>query len=168
MKNAKSDPPRFKRKKRLIDRRLQLRFVATFAATAGLAVLVQTIVMGYVLASIIEAAPNDKLMLMSAAPKMLATGVVASFALMLPATVLLGIHMTFPIAGPLYRFRQYLGSVSAGERPGPCRIRQGDELQDLCDLINSALASYQTEIEELVEDLADGGDMADDERERAA
>jgi hypothetical protein len=32
----------------------------------------------------------------------------------------------------------YLKQVIARETSEPCRIRKGDELQDLCDLINAA------------------------------
>jgi hypothetical protein len=51
-----------------------------------------------------------------------------------------GVLSTFRIAGPIYRFEQYLRQVVKGEAEGPCRIRDGDELWDLCDLINQATA----------------------------
>lgn len=134
-----------RRRRHLIDRRIQLKFVATFAATAGIAVLVQAIVTGYVLSTVVEQAPNDRLLLLAAAPRATAIGVLTSFLLLMPAAALMGVMLTFPIAGPLYRFKQHLASIARGERPGPCKIREGDELQDLCELLNAAVDSLQSE-----------------------
>lgn len=61
-----------------------------------------------------------------------------SLAILVPVTFVFGILLTFRVAGPIYRFEQYLRSVAKGEQIGPCKIRQGDELQPLCDAINEA------------------------------
>ena len=61
-----------------------------------------------------------------------------SFGMLLPLTIAIGILVTFRIAGPLYRFERFLELVIRGEQVGPCKLRNGDELQDLCDLINEA------------------------------
>jgi hypothetical protein len=58
--------------------------------------------------------------------------------MLVPLTLLVGITSTHKVVGPLYRFRVYLTQLAAGERPAPCRIRQNDELQDLCELLNRA------------------------------
>ncbi len=65
--------------------------------------------------------------------------------LLTPLTISVGILVTFRIAGPIYRFETYLQSVARGENPGPCRLRKGDELQDLCDAINEALNALRSE-----------------------
>lgn len=145
MSHPESSTSKPKRRRRFIDKRIQLKFVTAFACTAGLAVLVQSIVMGYVLASIAEQAPNDQLYLAQAVPRAVATSVVASFVLLLPATIMLGILTTFPVVGPLYRIRQHLASIIAGERPGPCRVRSTDELQDMCELINGVVATLEAD-----------------------
>ena len=67
-----------------------------------------------------------------------ATCLAVSFGLFLPLTFCIGVLVTFRIAGPVYRFEQYLKQVSRGEQLGPCKIRDGDEFQGLCDLINEA------------------------------
>ena len=48
--------------------------------------------------------------------------------------------VTFRIAGPIYRFEQYLAGIAEGRQLGPCRIREGDELVELCARINEATA----------------------------
>ncbi len=51
----------------------------------------------------------------------------------------MGIRSTFPIAGPVYRFLADLGDVAEGGYQRPLKIREGDELQDLCAAMNAAL-----------------------------
>jgi hypothetical protein len=62
-----------------------------------------------------------------------------SFAVLLPSVLAIGVLLTFRVAGPIYRFERYLEDVAAGRDTGPCRIREGDQLQELCDRINAAL-----------------------------
>ena len=57
--------------------------------------------------------------------------------------IAVGILVTFRVAGPVYRFEQHLGSLARGEDPGTCRIRKGDELQDLCASINAAVETLR-------------------------
>ena len=63
--------------------------------------------------------------------------------MLLPATLLIGIHATFRVAGPIYRFEQHLRAVASGMHAGDCRIRRGDELHDLCDSINAAVRALE-------------------------
>jgi len=67
-----------------------------------------------------------------------------------------GILLTFRLAGPIYRFEQYLRSVARGEQIGPCKIRKGDELQFLCDAINDATEPLRMERVTPQEAAADG------------
>ena len=78
-------------------------------------------------------------------PSLLGSIALTAFLILLPATSVFGILITFRTAGPIHRFKQHLASVARGEQPGPCRIRKGDELQDLCDAINEALAQARRE-----------------------
>lgn len=64
-----------------------------------------------------------------------------SVLVLLPLTAALGVALTFRRAGPLYRMHVHLAQVAQGRANGPCRIREGDELQVLCDLLNDALAA---------------------------
>jgi len=131
------------RKKKLIEPGIQLRFFALFLATVCVAALVQTIVLGYVLREVAARLPHDGEAVAERIPGALALGMGATLVLLAPVTLALGVRTTFPIVGPLYRIRQHLGLVVAGERPGPCRIRKGDELQELCALLNRALEPVQ-------------------------
>lgn len=63
----------------------------------------------------------------------------------LPLTFLVGVVGSFRFAGPLYRFDQFLKAVIAGDRPNDIRLRAGDELQDLADLMNEATRSLRSE-----------------------
>jgi nitrogen fixation/metabolism regulation signal transduction histidine kinase len=58
----------------------------------------------------------------------------------LPLTIAVGILVTFRIAGPVYRLKEFLKSIASGATPEDCRLRKGDELQDLCSLANDATA----------------------------
>lgn len=60
--------------------------------------------------------------------------------LLVPVMTLVGILITHRIAGPAYRMRMHLEAIeTTGEIPGPCKIRKGDELQELCSLLNQAI-----------------------------
>ena len=102
--------------------------------------LLQFLLLGFFLSGAVEeiAAGNGHLapLMTSIALKMLAF----SFLVLVPMLVVLGVILTSHIAGPVYRFQAYLGSVVRGEYQGPCKIRKGDELQSLCDAINELSA----------------------------
>ena len=62
-----------------------------------------------------------------------------TLALLVPLTLAIGILVTHRVAGPLYRFEEYLKAVARGEPVGRCHIRKGDECQSLCDAVNDAV-----------------------------
>ena len=59
--------------------------------------------------------------------------------LLVPVTLIVGITTTFKVAGPLHRLEQHCRAIIRGEDPGICKLRKGDEMQDLCDLFNQAI-----------------------------
>ncbi len=59
-----------------------------------------------------------------------------SFGMLLPLTIAVGVMVTFRIAGPVYRFEKYLREVHEGTELRPCKLRKGDELEELCAIIN--------------------------------
>jgi signal peptidase II len=66
---------------------------------------------------------------------MLASGLI--FMVVIP---ILSIFVSHKIAGPLFRFEKTLRDALQSEGPiPPIRLRQGDELQSLADLINQLL-----------------------------
>lgn len=64
---------------------------------------------------------------------------VFGFALSVPLFLVVGIVVTFRIAGPIYRFERYFEALGKNGYTGACRIRQTDELHDLCNAINQGL-----------------------------
>jgi hypothetical protein len=110
-----------------------------FLGVAALALLVQTTYLGLLLVELAASMPAGGDFLERVAGDLVLKALVVSMLLLLPLTALVGVHMTFRVAGPLYRFHQYMRSVAAGDDPGPCRLRDGDEFQELCDLINAGL-----------------------------
>jgi len=124
------------RKKKLILPRLQLRLVAVFLCTACLTVQATAILVSFTLARLARELPNDGEALMGALPEFLWTNLLLGLCLLLPLTLGVGIVSTFKIAGPLYRFDKFLRDVRDGRQSEPCRLRRGDELQDLCTLLN--------------------------------
>ena len=130
----------YKRKKKLINPSLQLRLVAVFLCTAGVAVQVEAILIALTLSQLAGKLPNDGGILLTALPEFLRTNLLLTLALLVPLTIGIGVVATFKIAGPLYRFEQFLRAVRDGEQTEPCRIREGDELRELCQLLNEVTA----------------------------
>ena len=128
--------PTYKRRIRLIRPRLQLRLIMSITGVAVLALALQYMVFMRVLASVALALPNDGAALMTLISAKLLAVAILTLAMLLPAALLVGVLVTHRIAGPIYRFEVYLKQVLAGTQTAECRLREGDELQDLCVLIN--------------------------------
>ena len=127
-----------RRRIKLIKPRLQLRLIGVFVGLSGLGFLMQSLHVGLRLSELAASAPEGGPYLMAVMPELPLEILAVSFGMLLPLTVAVGILVTFRIAGPVYRFEQYLKGVINGEEVGPCRLRKGDQLQDLCDLITQA------------------------------
>jgi len=148
---------KYKRRKKLIDPGLQLRLTGAFVAMSALSLLLQFLLFAQYLSDAAAALPHDGPVLASGINGLLGKTLLVSFAVLLPVTLAVGILVTFRVAGPLYRFTQFLGSVSRGEHPGECRIRKGDELHEFCALLNRVtepLRAGQTETRESAEGAA--------------
>ena len=50
--------------------------------------------------------------------------------------MIVGVITTFRIAGPLFRFQQFLESIERGEKPADCKIRRTDDLHEFCAVLN--------------------------------
>ncbi|MFT4540759.1 MAG: hypothetical protein ACI835_003217 [Planctomycetota bacterium] len=131
--------PKHKRKRILIEPRIQLKFAALFLSLACAAIAVQSIVIVNSLQSVASELPHDGVALTQHIPNILAKTILFTFALLLPLSFALGVRTTFGIVGPLYRFRNYLGDVASGKRTGRCSIRKADDLHDLCSIINEVV-----------------------------
>ena len=151
-----------KRKRKFIEPRLQLKFVGLFLTTAVVGVAFQMVVLHFMLNRAATALPSDGGELLALIPRLMFDSFLITAGLLIPFTVLLGIRSTFTIVGPLYRFRVFLKQVGRRQQSEPCQIRKGDELQDLCALLNDVTEPLR---ENVVVDPANGGrkQVVDDE-----
>lgn len=134
---------KYKRRIKLIKPGIQLRLIGAFVGLSALSFLLQALVLARRLSDTATQLPEGGSQLMSVMPDLLKDVLIFSFGLCLPLTFAVGVLVTFRIAGPVYRFEKYLAQVARGEATGPCYIRKGDQLQDLCDQINAATESIR-------------------------
>ena len=135
----RNKPARERRSIKLILPDLQLRLICWFTAMTSIALVGQFLLFSSSLTRFAAQMPEGGPYLTSSMGELLFDVLIFSFGMLLPATLLIGIHATFRVAGPIYRFKEHLKKVAAGEFVGPCRIRSGDQLQDLCQLINDGI-----------------------------
>jgi hypothetical protein len=128
--------PRFRRRRFLIKPRLQLRLSLIFVGLTLLALTLQGLLFGAMVVRTAEAMPVGGEYLMDLLPGMMLRSILFALGVAVPLTVMAGIRSTFPITGPVHRFESYLREVLAGTQLGPCKIRKGDHLGELCELIN--------------------------------
>ena len=129
----------WRRRNKLPKPGLQLRLVGAFAGLCLLALLSQTLVMGVALSGLAGSLPSGGGHLASEVPGLLTRTFLWSCALLLPALLLIGILITFRVAGALTGLERHLQAVVRGEVTGPCQLRRKDDLQDFCALMNEAL-----------------------------
>lgn len=135
----------YRRRIKLIKPKLQLKMVGVFVGLSALGFLLQSLHVGLRLSELSASMPEGGPYLMAVMPELPLEILLVSFGMLLPLTIAVGILVTFRIAGPVYRFEKYLKAVIRGEEVGPCRIRKGDEFQELCELINQATAATREE-----------------------
>lgn len=127
-----------RRKRKLIKPRLQLRLTGVFVGLTALSLLLQFVLFTNVLHETAVALPNDGPVMLEAINRITLRVLIASFLVFLPLTLGIGVLCTFRIAGPVYRFEQFLGAVIRGERPRDFKLRRGDQLTELGALLNEA------------------------------
>lgn len=130
----------YKRRKKLIKPRLQLRMSGLFVGLVSLMLLLQFALITAALHHAANTLPSDSALLLGQTNSLSLRIIGISAAVFLPLTLLVGILSTFRIAGPLYRFEKFLKSVQNGENPENFTLRERDELKDLAELINSSTA----------------------------
>lgn len=135
----------YRRRKKLIKPRFQLKLACAGLAIALVSVMVLMILLNEAIMDMMDKGWLDPVSVQSGWIGMLAGKLLLAAALLVPLTIALGIILTHRIAGPMYRFEQFLVSVHAGEKPGPCVIRKGDEFQEFCDLLNEVTAPLRGE-----------------------
>ena len=136
---------KYKRRIKLIKPRLQVRLIGAFTAVAVIALLLQYLLVAQHLTWTAARLPMGGEYLMDEIPRILMQVLGISFAVLFPLAFAIGVIATFRVAGPVYRFEKYMGELAEGGDPGICRLRSGDELQELCDLINEARERHWAE-----------------------
>ena len=127
------------RRDRLVRPCLQLRLILAFLGVAAMALLLQFVLFASVISTAASELPQDGQILLERTTGLSITIFLVSLGVLLPLCFFVGVLVTFRVAGPLYRFEKYFESVARGEDPGTCRIRKGDDLQELCTVLNAAM-----------------------------
>lgn len=130
----------YKRRKKLINKRMQLKMVAVFTAIGCTCALFQIVLVNFGLLSIARSIPGAGTEVLSQARGMMAQNVFWTLGAMIPLMTCVGIIITHRVAGPAYRMTQHCRAIAAGEPVRPCKIRKDDELHELCDALNAAIA----------------------------
>lgn len=140
-----SNQQQFKRRIKIIKPKFQLKLVGIFVGLSALSVLLQSVLLAHRLTQLSVEVPVGGQYVVDALPGLISEIIVFAFGLVLPLIFAVGVLITHRIAGPVYRFEQYLGAIARGEDVGECKIRNGDELVELCDLINKAVERLKSE-----------------------
>jgi hypothetical protein len=127
-----------RRRQKLIKPGIQLRLSGVFAGLSVLCLVIQWLLLSSMLANAAHKMPVGGDYLLDLIPSLLFRSLLFSLVIALPLTMLVGVQSTFRITGPIYRFESFLKEVIRGKQLGPCKIRKGDLLGDLCELINGA------------------------------
>lgn len=133
------------RRRKLIKTKLQLKLIGVFVGLACVSALIQTLLVNHSLLAVLGTPESGSQALRIDLSGLLLGNLALSLGLLVPAMGFVGLLVTHRIAGPVYRFEQHLSAYARGQDPGPCRIREGDELQELCTIINQALERARSE-----------------------
>lgn len=129
---------RHRRRKKFVKPEVQRHWAIMLLLVTGVSMLGQGILLMFILTRLALELPNDGELVVASIPGNLAWSMGLTFLFLAPFLVVTAVLVSFRFAGPIYRFEQYLKQVIAGDRPPACRLRKGDQLTDLCDLINEA------------------------------
>ena len=148
-------PSKKVRKQKLVDRRLQLKLVGWFVVTAAVSLGLQYVLTVNTMAEVALQPHRDTASAFDAVVHASLRNLGVCLLITLPVVAVVAVLATFRILGPLEAMKRFLGAVQRGERDQPMVLRKGDELQELCRLVN-----------EVTEPLRE--EPADDERREAA
>ena len=157
-----------KRRIKLIKPRLQIRLTMTFVGLAAMGLVLQFLLLMARMSKHSVEFPGEGSRLFDQLDSLLLNALLTSALLFLPLIFAVGILSTFKLAGPIYRFERFLQQVANGERGARCSLRKGDELQELCDLLNRAIAKLESERAETEIELEGGAEGASQSTEGPA
>jgi hypothetical protein len=127
------------RKRKLVKPRLQLKLILTFLSMGVLAAILQAALMGNALAEPVTPGSAEAV-ISEGLYQLVWANLFTTLAALVPVSLIIGTIVTFRLAGPIYRFESFLRGVLAGTHPEPCRLRKGDEMLELRDLLNEVTA----------------------------
>jgi hypothetical protein len=130
----------FRRRWMLVNRRLQLRIALYFVLVAAGALGLEAWLVHREVAALADEPTISTAALLEAWPGVLARRAAQALLLALPVLVGVAIAVSFRVAGPMYRFEKFLREVRDEGRTAPCTLRQQDDFQEFCTLLNDALA----------------------------
>ncbi len=126
------------RKKRFVSKSIQAGLTGSFITVAVVCALLQVVLVNRSLGQLAGELGEPQVFL-EALPSLLMSNLGITLAVLVPAMWFFGVLVTHRIAGPVYRLERYLEGIARGEYEGPCKVRKGDELQELCDKLNRAV-----------------------------
>lgn len=129
----------YTRKRRLIAPGFQLKIIGVFALLGGISMLFQAVILSRALTVLGERSASLSTAVLGEARGLILESLLFGLACSIPLFAVVGLVVTFRIAGPLYRIHRYLKAVAERGYEGPCQIRKDDELQDLCGDLNRAM-----------------------------
>lgn len=129
----------FKRKRKLINKRLQLKMVGVFTAIGCTCALFQIVLVNYGLLEIARSVPEGGDDILRQARGMMVTNTMWTLGALIPLMTCVGVILTHRIAGPAYRMTNHCKDIASGGPVRPCNIRKDDELQELCNSLNAML-----------------------------
>lgn len=139
------------RTKKLVSPSIQLRLSLWFVGTTAAALLFQYLLVSRELTALAEHLPGDSERNQAELASVAWGTLRSSLLIVLPLIAGAGVLATFRLAGPLYAMQRFLERIVRGERPADCSLRRGDQLQELCALLNEATHPLRTTAEETEE-----------------
>lgn len=134
---------KYRRRQKLTKAAMQLRVVSVFLFLACVAVLFQVILLNRSLLSLADQMPLEGQELADRIPTVVFGNLLVTLGILFPTMLVAGILVTHKIAGPVYRLERYFEAIARGEDPGTIRFRDGDELHELAERINLAVAKLR-------------------------
>lgn len=131
------------RKQKLIAPRFQLKLIGTFFFLACVSALFQALMLHSSLQELEPHLGERSAAMILLLDELFRQNLLIAFAALGPLMLVVGVIITHRIAGPVYRMERHLEAIARGENPGECRIRKGDEFQELCTRINEAVRALE-------------------------
>ena len=132
-----------KRRSRIVRGSFQLRLAGSFVLLAGTALVLQFLLLTFRLVSELTKLEGPGGELAKEIPFVLLQVFAFSALFLVPIVFATAILLTFRVAGPVHRIKTYLRDLAEGVATEPCRIREEDQLHELCDLLNRATESVR-------------------------